>query len=110
MNLNLIGGWPQFKSDPVRAWSFRALVVMVVGVVVADTFRYLGEDYYAHVVLADLIATGGVAICFGVATWKAYQDRQSRRRKINLWESALGTLFGLGAAVFFSYSLIYYLF
>lgn len=106
----LSGWWPKFKYDPARAWSFRALVVIVVGIVVANTFPYLGKDYDALGLLADLIATGGVAICFGTATWNAYQDRLNRRRKMYLWGSALGTLIALGAAVFFGYRLLHHIF
>ena len=110
MLLKISSWWTETKSDSIRAWAYRALFIMSVGVVVANAFRYLGKNKDAIVHLADLIATGGVAICFGVAMWKAYQDRQHGRRKQYLWLSALSTLIALGAAVIFGHRLIHSIF
>jgi hypothetical protein len=93
--------WAKSKSDPAGSWASAAVVVMIAGTVSANAFRYLANHNDTVVILSDIIASSGVAICFGIAMWKAYHFRQHRRRQQYLWGSALGIIVALGATVFF---------
>lgn len=95
--------WTKFKIEPGYAWFNAALGFASVGMILVFTLRYLGEDRYYELFLAEFGLTGGAGICLWIWIWKVYQNRQMRHRKRNLWLGTLSTLVATATTLFYWY-------
>ncbi len=99
--------WTKGKTDPFKHWAYVSLAVAIVGSVSDSVLRYLdGAKYRAIICLVDVGWLGGVAICIGIAVWKAYQDRELRHRKGKLWMGAVCVLAATAAMCYYGYHLL----